>query len=137
MKAKLAHVCIESMDLRATEDFYALLGMQRRFEFRNQDDELVGFYLAFDNQTYIEVIKVSDTKHEGAVKHFAIEVDDIDETYKRLTEGGVEATEKALEGDKTWMITVHDPSGVFIEIQSYTDDSMQLHGGTCAVNYKP
>ena len=68
MKAKLAHVCIESMDLRATEDFYALLGMQRRFEFRNQDDELVGFYLAFDNQTYIEVRRIRMRRRTSRVR---------------------------------------------------------------------
>jgi catechol 2,3-dioxygenase-like lactoylglutathione lyase family enzyme len=137
MKAKLAHVCIESTDLQASEEFYALLGLSRRFEFRNQDDELVGFYLAFNNESYIEVIKVSENKTEGAVKHFAIEVDDIDASYAQLAANGVEVTEKKLEGDNTAMITCHDPSGIFIEIQSYTDESMQLHGGTCTVNYKP
>lgn len=137
MKTKLAHVCIESTDLQASEDFYALLGLERRFEFRNQDEELVGFYLAFDDKTYIEVILVADRKEEGVVKHFAIETDDIDSTYERLLDAGVEVTEKKLEGDNTLMITCHDPNDVYIEIQSYTKESMQLHGGTCRVNYKP
>ena len=137
MKTKLAHVCIESTDLQLTEDFYALLGLQRRFEFRNQDDELVGFYLAFENQTYIEVILVAELKSEGAVKHFAVEADDLDATYEAMKNAGVEVTEKKLEGDNTLMITCNDPSGVYIEIQSYTDESMQLHGGECPVNYKP
>jgi catechol 2,3-dioxygenase-like lactoylglutathione lyase family enzyme len=47
MRTKLAHVCIESNDLQATEAFYRVLGLERRFEFRNLQGELVGFYLAF------------------------------------------------------------------------------------------
>ena len=137
MKTKLAHVCIESTDLDKSEEFYNLLGLSRRFEFRNQDNELVGFYLAFDNETYIEVIKVSEGKSEGVVKHFAIEVDDIDACFNALKDANVEVTGKKLEGDNTLMITCNDPSGVYIEIQSYTDESMQLHGGTCRVEYRP
>ncbi|MBT8078628.1 MAG: VOC family protein [Gammaproteobacteria bacterium] len=137
MKSKLAHVCIETSDLDETEAFYGLLGLQRRFEFRNQDNDLVGFYLAFGNDTFIEAIKVSELKTEGTIKHFAIEVDDLDGCYQSLTQAGVEVTEKKLEGDNTLMITCHDPNGVYIEIQSYTDASMQFHGGECRVNYRP
>ena len=137
MKTNLAHVCIESTDLSRTEEFYNLLGLERRFEFRNQDDDLVGFYLAFGNETFVEVIKVSTRKTEGTIKHFAIECDDLDVCYQRLTASGVEVTERKLESDDTWMITCHDPDGVYIEIQSYTDESMQRRGGTCRVEYRP
>ena len=83
------------------------------------------------------MIKVAALKQEGTIKHFAIETDDIDTCYGALTDAGVSVTEKNLEGDDTMMITCHDPNGVYIEIQSYTDASMQLHGGTCRVNYRP
>jgi hypothetical protein len=35
------------------------------------------------------------------------------------------------------MITCHDPNGIFIELQQYTDKSMQLVGGVCEVDYQP
>ena len=54
MQTKLAHVCIESHDLAATEAFYRVLGLERRFIFNNLQGELVGFYLAFGNNTFIE-----------------------------------------------------------------------------------
>jgi hypothetical protein len=38
---KLAHVCIESADLEATERYYACLGLARQFEFRNPQGLLV------------------------------------------------------------------------------------------------
>ena len=75
MKTGLAHVCIESKDLEATEQFYRVLGLNRQFEFRNKQNELVGFYLAFGNGTYIEVIKNNNVRGEGVVRHFAMEVD--------------------------------------------------------------
>ncbi|MDP7154266.1 MAG: VOC family protein, partial [Gammaproteobacteria bacterium] len=120
MGVRLAHICFESDDLDKTEAFYDILGVKRRFEFRNAEDELVGYYLAFDNQTYIEVIKTRQLSKPGLVRHFAIEVDSVDETYQLLINGGVEVTEKKLAGDNTWMITCHDPNGIFIELQEYT-----------------
>ena len=137
MRSGLAHVCIESRDLAETEDFYRLLGLERRFEFRNRQDELVGYYLAFENGTFIEVIKNPSAGGDGIVKHFAIEVDDVDAFYQELTAAGYEATKKTRAGDGNWMVTCHDPSGVFIELQQYTEVSLQRIGGVCAVDYQP
>lgn len=133
----LAHVCIESRDLEATEAFYRVLGLERQFDFRNKQDELVGFYLAFANRTYIEVIKNTKAGGEGIIRHFAIEVDDVDEAHENLNKAGYAVTEKELAGDHNWMITCHDPNGIFIELQQYTDRSMQLSGGICEVDYEP
>lgn len=137
MKVGLAHVCIETRDLDATERFYQALGLRRQFEFRNKSEELVGFYLAFDNQTFIEVIKNCNAGGDGIIRHFAMEVDNVDEALQQLTTAGYEATEKQLAGDRNWMITCHDPNGIFIELQQYTDDSMQSTGGVCEVDYEP
>jgi catechol 2,3-dioxygenase-like lactoylglutathione lyase family enzyme len=137
MQSKLAHVCIETDDLEATESFYRALGLERRFEFKNQHDDLVGFYLAFGNNTFIEVIKVKQPRPEGVVRHFAIEVDDVDAWYQSLKQNGIDVTEKKYEGDDNWMITCRDPNGIFIELQQYTDKSMQRIGGNCKVNYVP
>ncbi len=134
---RLAHVCIETTDLEMTEAFYAAVGLNRRFEFRNQNGELVGFYLAFDNQSYIEVILNKTPKGEGIVRHFAVEVDDVDELRERLLAHGSDVTEKEFCGDRIWMVTCKDPNGVFIEFQQYTAESMQLVGGTCRVDYTP
>jgi len=137
LKSRLAHVCIQSSDLQATEAFYRILGLQRRFDFRNLEGELVGFYLAFGNQSFIEVIKTSQPGGRGIIKHFAIEVEDIDVAYAQLRKHGIEVTEKKLEKDHEWMITCSDPNGIFIELQQYTEKSMQLVGGVCEVDYTP
>ena len=134
---RLAHVCIETTDLEATEAFYNVVGLSRRFEFRNLDGELVGFYLAFDNETFIEVIRNNRPRGEGIVRHFAVEVDDVDAVRARLADAGVDVTDKEFCNDRIWMVTCRDPNDIFIEFQQYTADSMQRIGGVCEVDYRP
>jgi catechol 2,3-dioxygenase-like lactoylglutathione lyase family enzyme len=134
---KLAHVCIESSDLEATERFYNCLGLRRQFEFRNPSGLLIGYYLRFDDQTFLEVIRVEEVRAEGGVQHFAIESDDIEARRAALLAAGFAATEKRLGEDHTWMVTCRDPNGVFIELHEYGPRSMQQHGGTCIIDYQP
>ena len=62
---RLAHMCIESVDLEASEAFYALLGARRQFEFCNMQDELVGMYLSFGKSRFIEIVKLAELKRNG------------------------------------------------------------------------
>lgn len=135
--AKLAHVCIETPNLAETQAFYAVLGLTRRFDFNNLQGELVGFYLAFDDDTFIEVIKNREPKNEGAIRHFCIEVEDVAATRSKLEDAGIAVSDKGLGIDHTLMITCSDPNGVFIEVQQYTAQSLQLNGGACQVDYRP
>ncbi len=137
MLTNLAHVCIETNDLEKTETFYRILSLKRQFDFKNLQGELVAFYLAFNNNTYVEVIKTTKPKQPGLIRHFAIEVDDIDAAHQTLLEHGIDVTDKELGIDNTWMITCTDPNGVFIELHEYTADSLQLVGGVCEVDYTP
>jgi catechol 2,3-dioxygenase-like lactoylglutathione lyase family enzyme len=137
MLVRLAHVCIETRDLEATEAFYVGLGAERRFEFRNLQEQLIGMYLHFGEDSYVELVKISGDKPEGSIAHFALQVDDLDCASEQLQNMGVSFTDKTLGGDKTWMITCHDPNGVYIELHQYTADSMQHKGGTCYIDYTP
>ena len=137
MVVRLAHVCIETNDFPGTEEFYAYLGVNRQFEFRNKQNELVGVYLSFGNDTFIEIIKVLNPKKDGNIRHFAIEVEDVDATRDLLMSKGVEVTEKIMGIDHTLMVTCRDPNGNFIEFHQYTDKSLQLKGGVCEIDYTP
>ena len=134
---KLAHVCIESADLETTERYYACLGLRRQFEFRNPAGVLIGYYLKFDDRTFVEVIRVENVRAEGAVRHFAMESDNIAALGVRLAAAGFAASEKRLGEDRTWMITSRDPNGVFIELHEYGEHSMQRRGGVCVLDYVP
>jgi catechol 2,3-dioxygenase-like lactoylglutathione lyase family enzyme len=134
---KLAHVCIESADLEATERYYGCLGLRRQFDFRNPAGLLIGYYLKFDDLTFLEVIRVERVRVEGAVRHFAIESDDVEGLRRNLIASGFEASEKRLGEDNTWMVTSRDPNGVFIELHQYDLRSMQQVGGVCVIDYVP
>lgn len=137
MVVRLAHVCIETDDFKPTEEFYGYLGINRQFEFRNKQNELVGVYLSIGEDTFIEIIKVKEPKSEGNMRHFALQVEDVDETRDLLLSKGVEVTEKILGIDHTLMVTCRDPDGNFIEFHQYTEKSMQQHGGVCEIDYTP
>ncbi|NKB36982.1 MAG: hypothetical protein GKR93_07385 [Gammaproteobacteria bacterium] len=137
MAIRLAHVCIETDDFGPTEEFYSFLDINRQFEFRNKENELVGVYLSIGETTFIEIIKVKKPLSEGNMRHFALQVDDVEETRELLMSKGVEVTEKELGIDHTLMVTCHDPNGNFIEFHQYTDKSMQLYGGVCEIDYTP
>ena len=113
MVTRLAHVCIESTDLVASEAFYALLGARRQFEFRNFQDELIGMYCCFGEDTFIEIVKIREPRPEGGtIVHFALEVEDVAAISRILVAGGVIVSERELGVDHTWMVTCHDPDGV-------------------------
>ncbi len=134
MIKQLAHLCIHSNDLAATEKFYfEALGLEKGFTFM-KDGNLFGFYIKLGNSTFIEVFK-GDLSSEGSIKHLAVEVDDIDQVIKKLRKAGFEATDKKLGADNTWQCWTEDPNGVKIEFQQYTADSMQLNGGICEVDW--
>ncbi|MEP7246416.1 MAG: VOC family protein [Gammaproteobacteria bacterium] len=134
---RLGHVAIESADLEATERFYGCLGLRRQFEFRNPAGLLIGYYLKFDNETFLEVIRVESVRLEGVVRHFAIESDDIEALRADLVAAGFKASEKRLGEDNTWVVTTTDPNGVSLELHQYDAQSMQQQGGVCLIDYVP
>jgi len=77
-------------------------------------------------------------RHQGGnqimIKHFCLEVDDIDDVAQKLTAAGYTVTEKTLGADQSWQAWTTDPSGVRIEFHEYTKDSSQLTGENCVLN---
>ncbi len=129
----LAHVCIAAVDLAAAERFYCTgLGLAKAFEFV-QNGRIVGFYLEVSEHSYVEVFELpeSDTAGGGAIQHLCIEVDDIDDIGRRLTEHGYAVSPKTLGADQSWQLWTTDPSGVRIEFHQYTDQSCQRTREQC------
>ncbi|NBC03036.1 MAG: VOC family protein, partial [Bacteroidetes bacterium] len=78
MITRLAHICIHTQDLAATERFYCdVLGLEKGFDFI-KDDALFGFYIKLGNDSFIEVFK-GNPGSVGNINHLAIETDDIDQ----------------------------------------------------------
>lgn len=136
MIKQLAHLCIHTDNLDKTSHFYSdVLGMPRGFDFE-RNGERFGYYLKLGANTFIEVFhNANPCAGVGNINHLAIEVDDIDAIIKALRDNGYEATDKKLGADNSWQSWTTDPNGVRIEFHQYTDQSMQLNGGTCVVNW--
>lgn len=130
-----AHVCLSATDLAAAERFYCHgLGLKKTFDFI-RNDRVVGFYLEVCPGGYIEIFQrgESDTRAGSPIMHFCLEVDDIEQVVRRLTENGYSATQKTLGADRSWQTWVTDPGGVKIEFHQYTDRSCQITHENCVL----
>lgn len=130
MFKRLAHVCIGATDLAASEHFYVdLLGMEKAFDFLRAGRRF-GFYVKAGETTFIEIFEENAEPNfeRPIIKHFCLEVEDLDAAAAKLAGRGVEVSAKKLGGDNNWQAWLTDPSGVRIEMMQYCADSTQFSG---------
>lgn len=130
MITRLAHVCIGATDLAETESFYVdALGMELAFEFFRAEQR-IGFYLKTGKSTFIEVFAERENPNfeRPIIKHFCLQVANLDDALAELERKGVDASPKKLGGDGAWQAWITDPSGVHIELMQYGADSSQFSG---------
>ena len=128
---QIAHACVMSHDLAASEEFYCeVLGLQKTFDF-NRTSGRMGFYLAAGARTFIEVFTNKDAPftEPGQINHFCLEVLNLDDAIAQIRGKGIKVTDKKLGVDETWQAWLHDPSGSRIELFEYTAKSAQFVGG--------
>ncbi|MBN1348692.1 VOC family protein [candidate division KSB1 bacterium] len=126
----LAHICLCSTDLAASEKFYCQgLGFKKVFDFI-RNGQIVGFYLKIADGTFIEIFKEKavNTAVTCPIRHLCLEVAEIDQTNQHLIALGYEVTEKQMGGDNSWQSWTTDPTGVKIEFHQYTENSSQITG---------
>lgn len=134
---RVAHICLHSSDLAASEQFYCnVLGMRRVFDFLEKGN-LFGFYVDAGEMTYIEIFK---QRHEvnnthPLVHHLCLEVEDIDAVIKDIRSKGWEIGDKRQGGDQSWQAWMKDPDGLPIEVMQYTKESSQFTGKPCIVTW--
>ena len=131
----IAHICISTKDLHETEMFYCeCLGLSKKFHFV-RDGNVFGYYLQINESNFIEVFKADTVSSETKplVKHFCLEVDDIDKTIKEIRDCGVTITDKKMGRDNSWQAWLTDPNGVRIELHQYTDKSSQVTENDCVM----
>lgn len=136
MITALAHVCIASTDLDATERFYRVgLGLEKVFNFV-RGGNVIGFYLRVPGDSYIEVFRhdVIEPEAKSPISHLCFESDDLDAVASRLRAIGAKVTAKRLGADDSWQIWSADPCGVKIEFHQYTETSSQKTGQDCVLD---
>jgi len=127
MIKRIAHLCLVSKDLVATERFYTeALGLKKAFYFL-RNGVVIGFYLAIGDDSFIEVFQTDNVPNgeSSAIRHFCLEVDSIDEVSACVRNAGYEITAKQLGSDRSWQAWITDPNGVKIELHEYTPESSQ------------
>lgn len=136
MIKRLAHVCIGAADLERTEQFYVdLLGMEIAFEFM-RGGQRIGFYLQAGGTSFIEVFAERESLKDGraSLKHFCLEVEDIEAFITQLTAQGIDVSRKKFGADNAWQAWITDPNGLRIELMQYTKDSTQFTGESVALD---
>ena len=130
MFTRLAHVCIGATDLAASERFYVEgLGMEKAFDFIRAGERF-GFYVKAGETTFIEIFAegTAPNYERPIMKHFCLEVADIDQTIAALTARGIAVEPKKMGADNNWQAWLTDPSGVRIELMQYSENSTQFTG---------
>ena len=130
MFTRLAHVCIGAEDLAASERFYVEgLGMEKAFDFIRRGERF-GFYVKAGGATFIEVFAQREAANleRPLMKHYCLEVADMDAVIAELRRRGVDVGEKKMGGDNNWQAWLSDPSGVQIELMQYGDAASQFTG---------
>ena len=123
MKYKLEHACIRVMSLEKSLKFYSeALGLEevRTRDFPEWKFTLV--YLTDEHKNFeIELTYNYDPEKPyelgNGFSHFALTVEDLEESYKEHKKSGYEVTDlKGLPGEKSKYYFVKDPDGYMIEI---------------------
>ena len=130
MFRRLAHVCIGATNLAETERFYVdLLGMEKAFDFYRRGEQ-IGFYIKAGQSTFIEVFIENDEPEDERplIRHFCLEVENLDAVIAALEHKGINVSEKKLGGDGAWQAWITDPSGIRIELMQYGENSSQFSG---------
>ena len=142
--SRFSHVAICVRDLDVSIDFYEKLGFKTFLEFTD-DSPITGSVLGIEmrktrmafmrlsddpGEGFLDIIQFIDPPTHGAayptlnnvgICRVALSVDDIDQTYERLQEIGVEFVTPLRrlttpEGDELAMVCFKDPDGIYIEI---------------------
>lgn len=133
----IAHICISAKDLSETEKFYcSVLGLKKKFNFI-KNGKVFGFYLQINESNFIEVFQTDliSKDEKPMIKHFCLEVEKIDNAIAKLQSSGIELTNKKRGCDKSWQVWFTDPNGISIELHEYTNESSQISGKDCIVDF--
>ena len=134
---QLAHVCLFSHDLAASESFYCgALGLTKMFNFTKKG-AWVGLYLATENRTFIEIFLHDEAPFTktGPVNHLCLEVADLPAAVAHLRAQNIEISDPKYGCDDTWQAWTKDPSGTPLELFQYTSKSAQFQGGDREIDW--
>ena len=116
----IQHVGIPTIDINKTVDFYQGLGFELAFSTTDDSGNLDVAFLKIKNlviETYQEGTKLSQT---GSINHIAIDVNDVEEVFKKLMEKNYDILDKEINFLPFWQngvkfFTIKGPNNEQIE----------------------
>ena len=138
MIRRLAHLNFVTTDLPRLRDFYtSTLGLPVKFDFKNDDGEVFGYYIDCGDSSFIEIFDrdLKTKQWGGAIEeltggnrytHFCLEVTDLVTLCDRLIGKGLDVTEVRQGMDNSLQAWTRDPDGNAIELMQYTAKSKQI-----------
>jgi lactoylglutathione lyase len=138
MIRQLAHLCFHTDRIDQMVAFYSdSLGLPVKFTLNCDDGQLLGYYFACGDTTFIEIFdQVAAVKQWGGqmqtlargsqYKHFCLEVTGLEAFKQTLEARGVAVTAIKTGMDHSRQAWIADPDGNAIELMEYTDQSKQL-----------
>ena len=125
----ISHACYLVSDLDRAVDFWCnKMGLKKAFDLNLRGGEVRGVFLLAGRRTFVEIFEGEPVPlpPNASHKHISYEVDDMEETVKTLRERGVEVTDPVRGGEGSFQAWVTDPEGIRIELQQFTDQSLQV-----------
>lgn len=143
---QLGHPALLCNDMPAMLDFYTKkLGFREVFSLKKDDGSMWLTYVQIARGQFVELFYTSypspNKTKERSFHHYCIEVDDMAAALAELKERGVEVYNGPVDNGKrmevpnpdhkpgmcgTLCAFIRDPEGNDIEIQQFTDQSLQL-----------
>ena len=102
LSAGLAHVGIPTLDYGKTLEFYGSLGFDVAGEFKNPANGASVAFLQLGDLVLEVYEEPAIAGKAGAVDHIALQSDDIEETYKKVTALGYENIEDGIQFLPFW-----------------------------------
>ncbi|MCQ2465900.1 MAG: VOC family protein [Clostridia bacterium] len=129
----LGHCAFTVKDMEKTIAFYEnSLGFKKAFDIPNEKGEPWIVYMYAGGTQFVELfygatndIPYSDLN--AGFFHLCIEVDDIQDAWKRIVETGAPQDDAPKQGgDGNWQCWTHDPDGVKLELMQIGETSLQM-----------
>lgn len=125
----ISHACYLVTDLDRAVDFWCnKMGLKKAFDLNLRGGEVRGVFLLAGRRTFVELFEgdAVPIPPNASHKHISYEVDDMEATVKTLRERGVQVTDPVRGGEGSFQAWVTDPDGIRIELQQFTDKSLQV-----------
>jgi catechol 2,3-dioxygenase-like lactoylglutathione lyase family enzyme len=124
----IAHACFVVSNLEDSIAFYRDgLGLVPAFDFVDENERRYGLYLYAGQNNFIELFQgeMGEKAAKQSFRHICLQVDDIEETVKTLSERGIVVSEIKLGKDRSYQAWITDPDGNRFELHQYTPESWQ------------